>query len=314
MLELLLLILGLVGLWIGSQLTIQGSIFLAKRFKISQLFFGLTILALGTDLPELIIDINAALQRLAGVETSGLIIGETLGTTISQMTMIIGFISFFGILTITRKELKRDGIAILISIILLFLLGIDGTLSRIDGVIMIMAYAFYFLQIAQQERVIEKVRKNHKSGLTWSFLSIVGGLALVILASEITIDNAIHLSSLLGVSQSFIGITIVGLGTSLPELATSLTAVRKGASKLALGNIFGSTIFDLLFTLGVGTVISTFIFDKSLLFIDLGILFVVSVAVILFFRKNLRLSKSNAIILIVIYLTYILINIFKQVT
>ena len=143
--ELVYLILGIIGLWIGAELTTRGSISIAKKLKISYTFIGLTILAIGTDLPELFINVTAALQKLQGIDTSGLIIGETVGTVISQTTFILGLVGLFGLVVIVKREFLRDGLIMIGAAAVMFLMSMDGQISMMDGLILLIMYIFYFM-------------------------------------------------------------------------------------------------------------------------------------------------------------------------
>jgi cation:H+ antiporter len=307
--EVVFLILGLAGLWLGAELAISGVLNIAERHKISRVFLGLTILAFGTDLPELFIDISAAIRKLQGTETSGLIVGETIGTCISQITLVLGIAAFFGIFIITKRELLRDGFIMLVSVLFLFVAGIDGEISRTEGVILMLFYGVYFFTLLREEKLFEKMRAPQYH-LLWALLSMVSGFILLIFASHLTIENALLLSEKFGIAQHLVGILIVGLGTSLPELATSITALRKGAGTMAAGNLIGSNIFDALFTLGIGSAIAGFNFNTSLLWIDLPILFFVSILVLLLFRfrNQMRIGKKEGVILLGVYVIYFIIR------
>lgn len=302
--EFLFLVLGLAGLWLGSELTIRGALDIAERHKISQLFIGLTILALGTDLPELFINIGASIQRLQGTETSGLIIGETIGTSMGQFGFVLGVATFFGTIVMTKREFVRDGMTMLGAILLLFIVGQDGELSRIDGAIFIVIYVLYFISLFREEKLFNKLQRAPQLHLFWAIVSLLGGFVLLIAGSQMTIDNALLVSERFGIAQHVVGILIVGLGTSLPELATAITAVRKGAGTMAAGNLIGSNIFDILVTLGIGSMISGFAVDRHLLYFDVPVLFFFSFAVLMLFRRKMRFDRMEGFIALGMYFAY----------
>ena len=307
--EVFFLILGLAGLWLGSELAISGALNIAERHKISHVFLGLTILALGTDLPELFVDINAAIKRLQGIETSGLIVGETIGTCISQITLVLGIASLFGVFLITKRSLLRDGFMMLVSVVFLFVAGLDGVITRTEGGIFIVIFLFYIVSLFREEKIFEKMRAPQYH-LIWAILSVLSGFVLLIFASYLTIDNALLISQKFGIAQHMVGILMVGLGTSLPELATSITALRRGAGTMAAGNVIGSNIFDALFTLGIGSAIAGFNFNSRLLWIDVPILFVISILVLVLFRfrNHMRIGKKEGLILIGVYVVYFVVR------
>ncbi|MBD3361997.1 hypothetical protein GF358_04375 [Candidatus Woesearchaeota archaeon] len=305
--ELIYLLIGLFGLWLGAELVLRGAMNIAKKLKISHMFIGLTILAIGTDLPELFIDITAAIQRLQGIETSGLIIGETIGTCMGQIALALGILSLMGIDTVKKRELLRDGLVMLMSVGVLFLAGLDGEISIIDGGIFVLIYLFYFITITRDEQVFRKIKKNHAGNkIIWAIVSLISGFVFLIYASKAVVTNAVILASLWGISQAAVGVIIVGLGTSLPEISVALTALFKKTPELSIGNLLGSNIFDILFTVGISSVISGFLVSKNLLYFDIPILFATSLIVLYFLKTKMRLSKKEAIILIGIYFAYII--------
>ncbi|PCI20310.1 hypothetical protein COB64_02175 [Candidatus Wolfebacteria bacterium] len=307
--DLILLFIALAGLWVGSELVINAARAIARHYRVSDLFIGLTLVAFGTDLPELFIDITAAFQRLNGIETSGLIIGQTIGSSFGQIALVLGIVALAGTISIRKKRLYRDGLMMIIAVVLVFLLGLDGMLSQIDGLILVASYIFYIATIFREERALNGVRKIPMDRL-WSFVSIISGFAILIYASQLTVTSALSISEHFGISQSLIGLFIVGLGTSLPELATSLNAVRRNAGQLAIGNLIGSTTFDLLLTLGIGSAISGFLVSRDILIFDMPALFVVSLLVIGLFAMKGKLNKKEALLLIGVYILYFILKVF----
>ena len=179
MLEIILLILGLVGLVLGAELILKGALNIAEHYKISHLFIGLTILAVGTDLPELFISITGAIHRLGGVETSGLIVGESIGSCFGQIALVLGIAGLFGTLILTKRELIRDGLMMLGSVALLFLVSIDGKITRAEGVMFIIIYIFYFVVLQKEEKLHEKVKRAPSMHLQWDVSSLIGGFIIL---------------------------------------------------------------------------------------------------------------------------------------
>lgn len=305
--ELLYLIIGLVGLWVGSELTTRGAISIAKRLKISHIFIGLTILAIGSDLPELFINITGALQKLQGIDTSGLIVGQTVGTVISQTTLVLGLVGLFGLVVISKREFLRDGLIMVGAAAVLFLMGMDGQLSILDGIILLIIYSFYFMTIVREEKIHEKIKNQKGYGvLIWSTVSVIAGFIFLIYASKAVVENAVTLANIWGISQTFVGLLIVGLGTSLPELSISVNAVLKKAGTMSVANLIGSNIFDILFALGISSVIAKgFNVSHSLIEFDIPFLIGVCVLSIFLLRTKMRLEKREAITLILVYLGYV---------
>ncbi|WP_297707226.1 calcium/sodium antiporter [uncultured Eudoraea sp.] len=305
MLEFFLTLLGLIGLWLGTELVIRGAVNIANYYELSQVFVGVAVLAVGTDLPEMVIAINASIQNvLQGVNTSGIIIGNAIGSSFSQISLVLGIAGLLGYLTLSKRHLYEDGIVLLGAVLLLILLGFDGQITRIEGIVLIVVYAMYYSRLIHQERLGQKIKKKYDKGISMDILYLILGMAIVIFASEIVVDNSVKFSEKLGIRQSFVGIIIIGLGTSLPELALSLNAVRKKAIGLSVGNLIGSNIFDLLIPVGTGAIISELKFERSLIWFDFPFLFLLSFIVLFFFKKKKGLQKIEAVILIGIFALY----------
>lgn len=303
--EIFLILIGLLGLWLGTELVIKGAVNIAEYYNLSKLFIGLAILSIGTDLPEIVIAINASLHNaFAKADTSGIIIGNAIGSSISQISIVLGSVGIFGYLTIKKHHLYEDGVMLLGSVLLVGLLGVDGKISRIDGIILILVYLIYYFRLFHQERVAKKIKKEFSKHIKKDILFLIIGIIIVIFASELVVDNSIHFAENFGIRQSFVGIIIIGLGTSLPELALAINALRKKAVGLSVGNIIGSNIFDMLIPVGMGASISELSIEKKLITFDLSFLFILSFVVLFFFYKKKGLQKIEAVILIGIFVLY----------
>ncbi|MEM3154393.1 MAG: sodium:calcium antiporter [Candidatus Woesearchaeota archaeon] len=306
MIELIILIIGLVGLWIGSELAINGAKNIANHFRISSGFFGLTILSIGTSVPEIAVSIAGGIERISGIETSGIVIGNIVGSAANLLTILLGAIGLFGALWISPKRLLRDGLMLIGSVILLAVLSLNGQFSIIDGYLLIAIYFIYLADLAREEKLYSKVTgRKPQLHLALDLLRLVGGLLLVVFASDHVVRNGIELANAWGVTQAFVGVFVVGLGTGLPELAISISALRKKQVQMSIGNLIGSNICDLLFALGAGAVISGFVVSQQVIFYDLPALLIIASTVLFFFRRGYKLTKSESTILILMYITYI---------
>ncbi|KPJ85188.1 hypothetical protein AMJ57_04000 [Parcubacteria bacterium SG8_24] len=299
------LFLGIAGLWLASEIAISGALDIAERFRVSRAFIGLTVLAIGTDVPELFVVVTAAVNRLRGVETSGLIIGQTIGSSFGQAGLMLGITGLFAALTITRRKLARDGAMLVIGAVLLFMLGYDGALTRIDGLLLLIVYLVYFATLFREEKIREKIRLRPKTDLLRATLSLVGGLTLLGFSADMTVTHALTLSQQWGVAQSVVGALIIGLGTSLPEFATSVAAVRLGQGEMAVGNLIGSTIFDIIFTLGAAAAVSGLVMSASLLYMDVVMLIILTLLVVAVLWSRLLLSRREAAFLIIAYIIFV---------
>jgi cation:H+ antiporter len=305
--NLLLLILALLGLWAGTELAVRNALRLAACLGLSPLFVGLTILAIGTDLPELVLSIEAGLQRLRGIETSGLVIGNAIGSCLGQIGFALGAAGLVGYLTIGRRQIWSDGVMLLGSIGIFFLVSWDGTITRIDGGILIVVYLIYFANAVRREQYQdgERVAEPTSSRIQISLLCLVG-LVIVAASCHLAISSAVALAREWGIAQTFIGIVLMGMGTSLPELAVSVNAALKKQGALSVGNVLGSNIFDMLVAPGAAAVIAGLsVRSRATLMIDLAALLAISVLVLVFFLQRKGLQKREALTLVIAYTAYI---------
>jgi cation:H+ antiporter len=303
--EIFLILFGLTGLWLGTELIIKGAVNIAKYYELSQVFIGLAILSISTDLPEIIIAINASLHSaIENTDTSGIIIGNAIGSSFIQISMVLGLVGLLGCLTFKKRHLYEVGIMLLGSVLLVTLLGIDGKITRVDGIVLIVVYLIYYFRLVQKERIAKKIKKKFSKQIKKDILFLIIGISIVIITSEIVVDNSISFAENFGIRQSFVGIIIIGLGTSLPELALALNAIRKKASGLSVGDLIGSNIFDMLIPIGVGASISELKIEKSLILFDLPFLLLLSFIVLFFFYKKKGLQKIEAFVLMGLFVLY----------
>jgi len=296
---------GLLGLWLGTELVVNKAVKIAEYYNLSQLFIGIAILAVGTDLPEMVIAINASVQNaLHDVDTSGIIIGNAIGSSFTQISLVLGITGTMGYLTLTRRHLYEDGAMLIGTIILVFLLGYDTTISRLDGIALLTVYAIYYFSQFYKERLGKKMKRKPSRSIKRDVVLLTVGVLVVVVTSELVVDNAISLAEKLHIRQSFVGILLIGLGTSLPELALSINAIRKKAHGLSVGNLIGSNIFDLLVPVGLGALIAELHLEKRLLWFDLTVLLGLSLLVLFFFFKKKGLQPIEAIVLIGVFLVY----------
>jgi len=279
--NLLLLIIALLGLWAGTELAVRKALRLAAALGLSPMFVGLTILAL--------------------------VVGNSIGSGLANIGFAFGVTGLFGYVTLGKRQSWNTGVMFLGSIALFFLVGVDGELTRIDGGVLITVYLIYFATTVRRERIGKSSRES-KATVGWigiGALCLVGFL-IIAAASHLAITSAVALAKEWGIEQTFIGIVLIGIGTSLPELAVSLNAVFKKQGALSVGNIVGSNIFNMLIVPGTAAVIAGLDIDSPSMFtIDLSALAVISFLALYFFRPRKGLQKREALTLVIVYMTYI---------
>ena len=297
-LELFLLALGFSMLVKGADWFVDGTSGMARKLGIPQLVVGLTIVAMGTSAPEAAVSITAALKNNAGIA-----IGNVIGSNILNILIILGVTAVITTVAIQKSTLYVEIPYMLVVTIVLILMGLDGKVSRIEGILLwgmfliYLAYLYYLAKKGKEEK--EKVEES-----IWKLIvsAILGG-AIVVWGSDITVDAATKIAQILGMSERFIGLTIVALGTSLPELVTSVTAARKGNADIAIGNIVGSNIFNILFVIGTAALIIPVPFTTGFLMdgvvaIMAGVLLWIAV----FWKMELR--RSWGIVMLAAYAAY----------
>lgn len=306
-----ILLIGLIVLLMGAHLAVDNAVVVARHYHLSDFFIGVVILAIGSDLPELVISINAGLHQLQGIDTSGIIIGNALGSNFSQIGLIMGVAGLVGYLTMSRRYIYLHGGILLGAILYLTLAVLDGEVSRLEGGILVVAFLIYMVMLFEEESRIEKPAVTHHFNLITTWLFLVFGMALVIGGSEVIVRATIALSEQWGVSQSFIAIVIIGIGSSLPELSISIAALRKARGGMSVGNLIGSNIIDTLLPVGLAGLIHPISVEASLIGFDLPALFVLSVIVLVFFAHRRGLQKVEAATLVSLYGIYLLLKLFQ---
>lgn len=297
--EYLLLIIGFVLLIKGADFFVEGSSSLARFLKIPSVIIGLTIVAMGTSAPEASVSINAALAGNNDIAVSNII-----GSNIFNGLIVVGICAFISGFKTDKDILKRDmPVNILITAILCVMIA-DGRLSRLEGILLLAGMIFYIVNMILSALKTRSSYPDEKSmPLYKSLIFIAGGLVSVILGGNLVVNNASQIAVSFGVSQNFIGLTIVAIGTSLPELVTSIVATRKGDSGLALGNAIGSNIFNILFILGMSATISPLhILSESV--IDCVILLVSGILLFVFAYTKKSMNRTEGAICVLSYIGY----------
>lgn len=301
MMQILLLAIGFVLLVKGADWFVDGASGIAAKLNIPQLVIGLTIVAMGTSAPEAAVSISAALKGSADIT-----IGNIVGSNILNVWIILGLASCIVPIAVAKSTIRIDTpFMILISAVLL-LLGWDGSVSLLDGIILILlflGYLGYMLYMARKGNMEEEPSKDLK--LWQALLYTAVGLILIVLGANIAVEAASALARIFSLSERFIGLTIVALGTSLPELFTSVTAARKGNADIAMGNIVGSNIFNILFVVGLSAVIVPVPFAGNFR-IDMMIAIAASLMLLIFAASKKKLVRWHGIVMLLGYVAYFL--------
>ncbi|MBQ5674586.1 MAG: calcium/sodium antiporter [Lachnospiraceae bacterium] len=261
----ILLVLGFVMLIKGADWFVEGASGIADRFGIPQLVIGLTIVAFGTSAPEAAVSISAAMKGNADIT-----IGNVVGSNILNILIILGLTAVICPIAVQKSTFKYEIPYVILVSVAMFGLGyFDQTVSRVDGIIlwvMMIVYMIYLLNMAKKgEANAEAAVKEEKKPI-WKLLILVAvGLVLIVWGSDVTVNAATNIALAFNVSERIIGLTIVALGTSLPELMTSVTAARKGKADIAIGNVVGSNIFNILFVVATTAVITPVVYAESFL-------------------------------------------------
>ena len=306
MLNFLLLICGIAGLWLGSETLIKGAMSLADRYRLSDALFGMLVLAIGTDLPELFVAFDASFRSLAGEDLSGIVIGSAIGSTIGQFALVFGVAGFIGYDAMKRQYLPRNVFFLVGGVIALFIFSWDGVISRVEGMALVVYYAAYLgvLIFRRAEIADDSVKVSHIAA--WkAWLILAAGLVMLLIAAELTVVSAAEFAKDFGMSNIAISAIVIGMGSSLPELSVSFVALVRKRGGLSVGNLVGSNVLDTLLVPGIAAVISPLTVPAAILFVDLPVLFVVTVLVLYFLYVTRRGIKAfEATILMAIYLTY----------
>ena len=316
LIQLLLLVLGFVMLVKGADWFVDGAASIASKFGIPQLIIGLTIVAMGTSAPEAAVSITAAMGGNADIT-----IGTIVGSNILNILIILGITSLVYPISVQKNTLAIDIPVTIFITALLLLLGYDGNITRIDAIIMLViffAYLTFLFISAKKERnallqnSIEETSSVNTASeeteikdmpLIKAILFTVIGLALIIAGSNFVVKSATFIAEKLGLSQRFIGLTIVALGTSLPELFTSVTAAIKKNSDIAIGNIIGSNIFNILFVVGLSALIIPVPFQAEFRF-DTIISGISAIVLLLFCLPKKKLPRFAGAIMLLGYVAY----------
>ena len=307
-LQITLLIIGFTLLVKGADAFVDGCSSLAKAFGIPSLIIGLTIVAFGTSAPELAVSLVAAFKG-----NSAISVGNVVGSNICNMLLVLGGASLFGKLYYKKKVVERDYFYLLISYFALLIISFGtfnqkteaGIINRVDGLLLLCFLGVYVYSLIMDTKKEIKKQEKTKERITFKkILFIIIGLIAIIGGGELVVDSATGIAKIIGLSDSVIALTIVAVGTSLPELVTSVVAVKKGESDLAIGNVIGSNIFNIFLILGLSATVNSLTISFSSL-IDMLVMLGAGLLVYGFTLKDQKITKQRGIVLLVFYFAYV---------
>ena len=310
--EYLLLIVGFILLIKGADMFVDGASNIAKSFNIPTIIIGLTLVAFGTSAPEAAVSIAAALNNNADIAISNIV-----GSNIFNLLCVLGITSLFKDVVADKDVVKKDyklsifcAILLLVLILVGYFVGHSFVLGRIGGIILLIVLGIYLYNMIKTAKIDNDTKKEKIKFRIKDVVLVIVGLACIIYGGDLTVDKATVVAKLWGLSDRFIGLTIVAIGTSLPELCTSLVALMKGENDIAVGNVIGSNIFNILFILGASRLLSPMNIGLESI-IDLMIFIVCAIGVLLFFFSDFKIKKKEAMSMLAIYATYCIYIFFR---
>lgn len=305
----ILVAVGLAMLYAGSELLIRGSVSIAKRMHISQLVIGLTIVAFGTSTPELVVSINAAIEGQADVS-----LGNIVGSNIVNIGLILGLSAAILPIIVHVNAIRRE-IPIMIAVsVILIPMSLDGKISQIEGGLLalsLVAFVYFSYKQSKKEKeqtqLLDEANDEKKSSFVVikNLAFVIAGIVLLYFGSSLTVDNAVSIANSIGISERIIGLTIVAIGTSLPELITSVGAARKKHADLSIGNVIGSNIFNILGILGISSLIAGVNVNPAI-WTDYAVMIGFSLVLIPVIKSGFIITRKEGYVLIAAYSLYLI--------
>ena len=307
----ILLIIGFFFLIKGADLFVDGAASIARKFNIPSMIIGLTIVAMGTSAPEAAVSITSSLSG-----QNDMSVANVVGSNFFNILVVLGVSSLISKLPVQKNTIKKDAPFLLIVSGLLLVFGINKYISRIEGLILLIVFVYFLYSTVKMAKSATNLDSSSDNEIALAesdtttqtpilktvILSVIGILGIVI-GGDMVVDSATSIATLFGMSANLVGLTIVAIGTSLPEFVTSIVAIKKGETEIAIGNVIGSNIFNILLVLGLATFISP-ITISTLALIDIIFMLCITILLYLFMKKDYSLLKKHGIILVGIYIVY----------
>ncbi len=317
-LSIILIAIGFALLVKGADFLVDGSSNIAKKFHIPEIIIGLTIVSIGTSMPELFVSLTSALEGYSDMS-----MGNVIGSNIANLLLILGLSTIIRPIKFQREtRLIEMPMCLILTIIFMIFCNTEGVISKIEAIILLILFIIFILytiimgkngeKFDKEETIIELKTENEKVSIFKSIVFIVLGIIGLKVGGDLTVDNALVVARFFNISEKIISLTILAIGTSLPELVTSVTAAIKGNSDIAIGNIIGSNIFNMLLIIGISALINPIIYNVSynleMVILILGILLLSIFPIIP--PKN-QMNRSNGLIYLIIYVLY-MVNLFMH--
>ena len=306
--KILLLIVGFVVLIKGADLFVDGASAVAGNFKVSKMLIGLTIVSFGTSAPEFAVSIKSLVSG-----SGDIVLGNVIGSNILNILLIVGAASMFHALNVKNATVKKElPITLLITLLFSTLLfdrlfdkNVVNSFTRGDGIAVILFFTiFIYYLISMMRNKTEEEEEYVQMKLSKAIIFTIVGIVSIVLGSNLVVENASGIAKILGVSERMIALTIVALGTSLPELVTSVSATRKGEYDIAIGNVVGSNIFNIGIVIGIPVAIFGTIPNVTINIVDIVVMVVAAILLFLFSFKDRKIDKKEGIVFLLIFLTY----------
>ena len=306
--EYIILIVSLVGIVFGADFLVTGAVSIARKYKVSDFVIGAAIIGVGTSMPEMTVSLLGALNGNADVA-----IGNVVGSNIFNVFGILGLTAIFFPITFGRENLKFDipfcvGVSVILSLLFFnFFIGTGNCIGRFDGILLLISFAAFmwisFRRDKQTKPQATQPEEGQQVGPIWiSLLKVIGGLAVLVFSCDVFVDNAVLIAKSFGVSDSFISLTLIACGTSLPELAASIAAAIKKNTSMALGNIVGSNIFNIALILGLCSQVAP-LTSTGIGLVDF-IVMIAAALVLFIFGKDCKISRSEGSFLFLCFVAY----------
>lgn len=304
--NLLFLLVGFIFLIKGADLFVEGSSSIAKKFKIPSMIIGLTIVAMGTSAPEASVSVTSSL-----IGQNDMSVANVVGSNFFNILVVLGVSTLFSKLPVKESTIKDDVPFLIFISIVTLIFGIDFNITRLEGVIFLGIFIWFILSLIKQAKQNKENEDTvNELPMSKTVFYIIIGLAGIVLGGDITVDSASAIATQFGLSENLIGLTIVAVGTSLPEFVTSVIATRKGETEIAIGNVVGSNIFNILFVLGIAAVLSPMTISVEA---GIDIIFMIFITILLFMnmKQEKFILKKHGIFYILLYLAYMVYTIIR---